>query len=61
MTDDFLAFLHELHAGFEAERDKQHKGLPKEFREQQRAIAAAGVGVVQTVIAKYKELKGEAE
>ena len=28
---------------------------------QQRAIAAAGVGVVQTVIAKYKELKGEAE
>lgn len=61
MTDPFLAFLHDLKATHEAERDKQHKGLPQDFVRQQRAIAAAGLGVVQAVIAKYEELKGDAE
>lgn len=61
MTDPFLTFLHDLKATHKAERDKKYDGLPKEFREQQRAIAAAGLGVVQTVIAKYEELKGDAE
>lgn len=61
MIDDFLAFLHDLKATHEAERDKKYDGLPQDFVKQQRLIAAACAGTMQTVIAKYEELKGDAE
>ena len=56
MTDEFLAFLDEMIATHEAERDKKYHGVSKVFANQQRLIAAGCVGALQSVKAKYEEL-----
>lgn len=56
MADDLLAFLCEMIAAQEAERDKKYHGVSKAFADQQRLIAAGCVGALQSVKAKYEEL-----
>lgn len=56
MADDFLAFLCEMIATHEAERDKKYHGVSKAFADQQRLIAAGCAGALQSAKAKYEEL-----